>query len=440
MYCRHCGEKIPTSSKFCKKCGKALIKYDHTDPPKVLDKYKIEKPFEDDGRTRFSVRADFNISNFFDKLFSTPIVNYFKKERIKKTKFITILVVLCLVGFLVYGFDSFFNNESFITNIGSKNSLPGLENPKDIKYEWTYNKKDYSITMTLYQSVDDYYSSIGQPQSLDDEEFYSGFLEIPEEDKSITELVVKINDIAEENRMDKDETLELAASFVQSIPYDEDKINRGDYYPRYPYEVLYDKKGICTGKSFLMNLILDELGYGNSLFIYEDAEHMTSAVKCNKEYSTKGTGYCVIETTNYLTVGIEADIDINTNRAITLDFFTEYNKKANKDNERLSTPIVIAEKDGQEYSGIVGVYSMQKKINNYLDYFEEAQTDISVIESKLEGLKSNLDYYDSIYDYYSYNNTAEEYNITFSKYDTKINQYNRKIGEYNNLIEKWDGY
>ncbi len=87
---------------------------------------------------------------------------------------------------------------------------------------------------------------------------------------------------------------------MQNIPYDMEGAASGNLTNRYPYEVLYDHKGVCGEKSRLLAFIIKELSYAVYLLDYEKEDHMAVALKCPMEYSQysyNGTGYCFVETT-----------------------------------------------------------------------------------------------------------------------------------------------
>jgi hypothetical protein len=88
------------------------------------------------------------------------------------------------------------------------------------------------------------------------------------------------------------ERARIAVSLIQHIPY--------AATPRtlYPYEVLYYDMGKCEDKSILMAYVLSQMGYGTALFLYYPEHHMALGLKCPKQYSTEGSGYCFVETTS----------------------------------------------------------------------------------------------------------------------------------------------
>ena len=98
-----------------------------------------------------------------------------------------------------------------------------------------------------------------------------------------------------------DDQARIAVSLAQNIPYDWDKSDEieagGNPHLRYPYEVLYDNKQICSENSYLVAFLLTELGFSAGVFVFPEESHDTAAIRCPAKYSYKGTGYCFIEST-----------------------------------------------------------------------------------------------------------------------------------------------
>jgi len=103
-----------------------------------------------------------------------------------------------------------------------------------------------------------------------------------------------------------DDQARVAINLVQNIPYDEKKRDIDLKYDkfvniRYPYEVIFDNKGICSEKSLLLALLLKGLEYNVALFRIELSNlehHMAVGIKVPKEFDYMGTGYAFIETTS----------------------------------------------------------------------------------------------------------------------------------------------
>jgi len=96
---------------------------------------------------------------------------------------------------------------------------------------------------------------------------------------------------------DNNDRARIAMSLVQNIPYDFDALLADTNYERYPYEVLYDYKGICGEKSKLLSFLLRELGFGVALLNYPKENHQSVGIKCKTEYSVNNSGYCFVEST-----------------------------------------------------------------------------------------------------------------------------------------------
>ncbi|PKG31137.1 hypothetical protein [Methanoregula sp.] len=81
---------------------------------------------------------------------------------------------------------------------------------------------------------------------------------------------------------------------------------------RYTYTILYENwGGICGEKSFLLALLLKELGYGVALLQFDNERHMALGIRAPAAYAFRDTGYALIESTspviptydNYLMTG-----------------------------------------------------------------------------------------------------------------------------------------
>ncbi|RLG15020.1 hypothetical protein DRN69_03600 [Candidatus Pacearchaeota archaeon] len=176
--------------------------------------------------------------------------------------------------------------------------------PKNITLKYILSGKEKEIEFTVYKGVVDYLS--GLPRQIyyrnGEEPLRKDFklkgINDPIQKEFLLPLVIKIQNIAK----DKTEQVRIATSLVQKIPFgNSDKITRFRKniinYSRYPYEVLYDVKGVCGEKSELLVFLLREMGYGTAFLHYSFENHESVGIKCPFEYSVDETGYCFIETT-----------------------------------------------------------------------------------------------------------------------------------------------
>lgn len=164
--------------------------------------------------------------------------------------------------------------------------------------EYTVRGETGKISFTVYRELSNYLAGLSRyhycdPECPSDRELELVFIDQREQKEQMQELFNEIRALTK----DGDEQARIAVSLVQKIPYDSEGLE-GDYLSnRYPYEVIYDEKGLCAGKSRLLAILLREFGFGVVLFRFEEEEHMAAGIKCPMEYSYNSTGYCFIETT-----------------------------------------------------------------------------------------------------------------------------------------------
>jgi hypothetical protein len=165
------------------------------------------------------------------------------------------------------------------------------------EHTWTY-KGEWTWEGTISQSMYEYYQEMPRPPTKN----YSVYVTHPLDDTYIEHIVEKIQEAAQEAEFSEYETIEFAASFVQSLPYTADSITTPyDEYPRYPVETLVDKGGDCEDTSILLASLIDKMGYG--VVLIELPDHCAVGVKGGENvYGTyweyEGSKYYYIETTD----------------------------------------------------------------------------------------------------------------------------------------------
>lgn len=340
------------------------------------------------------------------------------------------------------------------------------------------------IEETLYRSVRDYYESDPKKSRYSAKNDYRYFTQEYPEDKTIRNLTAKIKDKAQSLGFSSDRTLDLVTCFVQNIPYDEPKAkkilskNEGQLISsgesralqgRFPYETLYDNLGICTDKSFLEAALARELGYGVSLLAFDAERHMAAGIRVPGEYSSFGTGYAFVETTN---VGYKAGqipvLDDTRGGAkkseiekISEDFIPEIPQPS------FSNPsAVISVFEGREYQRIIEITENQdqlKKITLALNekhkllqslkaeidvqeiQVETQRKELAKSESGLEQAESdyNLSLSEESYHYYtqqyeSYLRSFENYQNISHSFSRNVDNYNAEVVVFNSLIDDYN--
>ncbi len=393
--------------------------------------------------------------------------------------FLKLLILIILIGifFLTDGekiIEDGIRQYANKQNQPKEIQLPTPSNPIEMIYEWKYGGHLYTLKETLYGSFYDFYAS--QPKTFSyyeenlpqnwEEEYFNMFLNYPAEDKTIPELAAKIKELGLNNNLDDDHIVELTLSFVQNLPYDEDKAkrilseNQTDQSkntadaPNYPYEVLYKKTGVCSDKSLLAYALIREMGYGAAIFVYKAENHMSIGIKCPQNYSTYASGYCYAETTNPGNkIGLIPELDVTNNKASDvkeIEYF-DNNEDSSLSLKTIGAAKIINAVDGKTYKGIIRTIAIQQDItdlkiflnkeknvlNSTKNTLLKKQNEISDLKDKLDKLlaKKNYTEYNDLVS--KYNNQIRSYQKDLKDYNSHIKNYNQKVNEYNNLIKNF---
>ncbi len=176
---------------------------------------------------------------------------------------------------------------------------------KEINLRYILRGEEKTLAFTVYNGMSDYFFNL--PKSINyvggerllRSDFKLRNINNQEQKQLLLPLLIAIQNVAET----KEDQVRIAISIVQNIEFGESdkKINLpgGNQitYSRYPYQVLYDEKGICGEKSELLAFLLKEMGYGVVFFYNQEENHESLGIKCPVRYSVDDTGYCFIETT-----------------------------------------------------------------------------------------------------------------------------------------------
>lgn len=188
----------------------------------------------------------------------------------------------------------------------------GLKEGNNRHYTWTYKNIDYSLSYDFSSELFDQYNQ--NPKVLtyyqDDvpvdlrAAYYQLFFNLESDDNYTLGLFNQLRFLAQDNNFNQDEELEFIISFIQYLDYDFDKAKNISPTANFPYETLYQQKGICTDTSFLAYLYAQELGYGVAILDFKESNHAALGIKCPIEVSLNNSGYCFVETTNYFPLGM----------------------------------------------------------------------------------------------------------------------------------------
>lgn len=174
----------------------------------------------------------------------------------------------------------------------------------EVEHSWTCNGKQCSITLNISTNLYDYYQNerehLAYRYQFNGGEIppnYYGFM-LSEHDRYVLRTVA---DEFSNNSTTEREKVELALTFVQSLPYAYDSTTKGtDEYLRYPIETLVDGCGDCEDKVALLAALLYEMEVDFILLVLP--EHMAIGVHCdgietNRYLSFRDKRYYYLETT-----------------------------------------------------------------------------------------------------------------------------------------------
>lgn len=386
-----------------------------------------------------------------------------KWKRIKIVYFIIILVsVVGLSTLLVLSGDN-----PVVTSTELPSFPTQLVNTKNISFVWKYKGDSFGIDQIFSDEVANFYHQDAiKTYTVDSTEsqyykelFING---VKPQDTLLDDFVNKIKKIALDKKLSSDDTLELAVTLVQSLPYDEAKaaiVKQNDgstveaiksTWTRLPYETLYENMGICSDKSLLLVNILSKLGYGVALIDYPT--HLAAAVQCPQDVSTYESGYCYIETTNEgFGVGeLPFSVDGRGNDPDTID--ADLNVNTVLVAEKLGSPTIIPLTKGfiyqraSEWKGLLDeqdkltkeIYQKKLWLESETHKIDSYQRD--VIDPAHSELISAEDIYKIFKDKETYNTYIALYKVYNSYVDVgnkMIKSYNNEASNSNKLVRRW---
>ncbi len=348
--------------------------------------------------------------------------------------------------------DNKLNNIPLAKRIGNVDSIETNARKNGLSertYTWGYKNKEYSIELNLFESVYKYYQNKSKVLTFDSqnisddwhEQYFSLYLATDNAGGIFNDIAFKIKEQAKEQKLNKNETVELTLAFVQSIPYDNqlaEKMNTENVYMKYPYEVLYENKGVCGGKSFLAVLLFDRLGYGTSLFEFKEDNHLAAGIKCDKQYSTYNSGYCYAESTQEYPIGIIPENNPTRSQEAEISEIKDTNSIYTQSLNSLATATVRRQTQGDIYTGTENnikqlntIKSLKKEISKQKKQLSIKQENLNLLQNELKKIKDKLQVYKE-------NNEYEKYNDLLTSYNSKVAENKNQVEAYNSLVKEYN--
>ena len=329
---------------------------------------------------------------------------------------------------------------------------PKLTGQTSRTYGFEYSCQSYSVSLPIYDSLYDYFKSTDKlfyfQGSLPpdwQEEYYLKFLESEYDLDVITSLVAAV--AGSLNKSD-DELVIALTNLVQNLTYDCEKLFSYEYQDgegfetNFPYETLYLQEGVCGDSSILLGKILGELGYGTAFLLYHQNNHMALGIQCPVEVATylkNGVGYCYIETTGPLKIGV-----IPTTLA-GKDFSEEPQIISISEGKSFNRMVSLAEeleRDVLTYGEVIRQLSTCQEISLYKD-ISDRETGLALQLDAIDQKKVQLDAAALIYqqELQKYNEMGCKGSLPQDKYDlcaAQENVVNQKVAIYNDAVEEYN--
>lgn len=333
---------------------------------------------------------------------------------------------------------------------------PALTSPKTVTMTCDYHGKNVTLSETLYGSLDSYYQTDPNKKSIYRHNEEKDFVFSSPKDGVVKDVAAKILALGAENGLDRDQTLDLGACLLQSIPYDNEKAQKilspdfakypvAEVIPRYPYETLYDFTGICTDKTFLGAIVFSEMGYKTAIMTFDADKHMSLGVGVTDGYGSYGTQYGIME----LTGGgfLVGDIpELSSGVGVAINNFQTLPKLSNDsivpaEQVRLGNPSdVIPVSDGGIYDRIVQRTAIRKKLEDTKPELDLLKNAYQAAQAVLAQSEANLKSAESAYTAVPSNASNKTYLKVYDTYKNDYNTAQAKITSYNQMVNLYNGY
>ncbi len=321
-------------------------------------------------------------------------------------------------------------------------------------FSWSYKGKNYELSVPLSGSLHRYYKQSKKvytyrgdlPENWT-EEYNRLFLKVRADDATFDTLTLALLELARKDNLSSDDTAGLIISFVQTIPYDFEKDTKKEQ-TKYPYETLFTKKGVCADKTFLMYHLLRRAGYGVAIMQFLEKNHQSLGIKCDTSSAVFGSGYCYVETTAILPVGVIPTSFGESGQGVSSLSEGSPEFHLLLDTIRLGKADIFLKTEGKSYYGVDELKEKLTRLTILLNKIQDIKESVSSstddLDKRKEALKIQKELVDKAvkeenYDVYqalkvAYNQKVTEYRLALSVYQEMASVYNQDVKEYNVLL------
>jgi len=166
------------------------------------------------------------------------------------------------------------------------------------QYTWQYGGRTWSLTHRFSTEHYQFYRTL--PRIFDYRD-YADYINDTRDDEDLQSLIDQLERLAADRGLRPWETLNLVIAFVQSIPYASEACE----YPRYPLEMLVERKGDCEDAAILAAALLRQMRFDVVLLAFLEEKHMALGIRVvppapveDPPYVWNGGSYYYLEPTS----------------------------------------------------------------------------------------------------------------------------------------------
>ncbi|MDV0443014.1 transglutaminase-like domain-containing protein [Methanorbis rubei] len=319
---------------------------------------------------------------------------------------------------------------------------------KSVRITFPFRHLNHSFTISVPSSLYEGAKSSGKsarvPTGIGDAwlaGYYAAFVEDPSLVSFYRTLLSGMRKIRSAQNYDDDDYLEMLAAFVQSIPYDTEKVASIDRAPRFPVETVVDAHGICSDKSLLLAGLLSHEGYAVAVLQFTAENHVAVGIPVPNGYDFRGCGCAVIESTAISYVGdAEGEFPAGDGSMRTLAsrpkvFFVGHGSKRYGSIAEISRILavrsVLKEKLSEAGDLVVMIKTQEEKITREKEALASSRDALTTLEAETAKLSSDAGQFAT--KYASYKEAVASHNAGVANLAKQIERYNAVVDEYNRL-------
>lgn len=143
-------------------------------------------------------------------------------------------------------------------------------------FTWLFNEEPYRKSGQTHRfelqvpiPKDIYEDLMSRDHTVTSDADYVEFANVQLDDETISYVAKQLRNLAVQNGFDELAEIHLAMAYTLCMPYAFDDLEYGRNYPKFPVEMLVDKRGDCEDFSILCGVLLHRLGHRVALLLMD---------------------------------------------------------------------------------------------------------------------------------------------------------------------------